>query len=120
MRMTDILPFPAEVNFTIECDAYWEIESLCTDNGTPIDFTGCTGRMYLKRAYRDDDPVKEFTTENGRMTLTDDGYIRVNNGGDYSADLSGTYYYDILITETDGKPYKYFKGKVTVNNTVSK
>lgn len=119
--MTDVERFATELNLEAERGAYWEIEATLKDDANvAINFTGCTGRMYIKRNLRDTTALKQFTTTNGRMTLNNAGLIHVDNNTDFFADLSaGTYYYDLFVTDAGGKPIKYFTGTFIINGSVS-
>lgn len=71
---------------------------------TPVDIFGCQLSMDLRPQYADDDPSP---TPVASVTLTitdaDAGEFTAYLGGDATADLNGTYVYDLDLVES-GQP----------------
>lgn len=77
---------PATHDIEVFQGAYWSQTLLWKDgDGNPVDLTGYTARMQVRRTFEDPTPEIELTTENGRITL---GLVE---------DPPGTPLYNILL-----------------------
>jgi hypothetical protein len=77
---------PAEHNIEVFQGAYWTETILWKDSaGDPVDVSGYTARMQVRRTFENETPELELTTTNGRITL---GLIE---------DPPGTPLYNILL-----------------------
>lgn len=77
-------------DITIEQGATFQLSLIWkASTGTPINLTGYTARMQVRRKYNSDLPLLSFTTENGAITL----------GG-----VAGTINVSGLATLTDDLP----------------
>ncbi len=75
---------------------------------TPLDFTGCSGKMHVKKD-KDSPPSLSFSTP-GTMTLLGDT-ITLKERTAKAMDIPGyTYYYDLEIRTPEGKNKTYFIG----------
>lgn len=54
---------------TIEQGATFRLSLIWKSGGVPVDITGWTARMMVKRRYGDTAPLLSFTTENGAIVL---------------------------------------------------
>lgn len=88
-------------------------------SGYPVDLTGASILMQIKKSASDDEPVLEFTETDG-ITITD----AVN--GQFQIDeviieiLPKIYQYDIQITLSNGKVKTPIDGTFTVSSDVSR
>ena len=76
---------------------------------TPIDFTGYTARCHI-RATSDEtsELLLALTTENGGLTLGDDGTITFSASATTTAALeAGEYRYDLLLISPDAATKDY-------------
>jgi hypothetical protein len=63
----------ATVNITVENDAdfYRVFQYVTTDSSTPINITGCSMEMMLRRHASDEEAVLRLATDSGDFVLTD-------------------------------------------------
>lgn len=87
------------LDIEIEQGATFNLEFLYQDDsGTPINLTGMTARMQLRRQYNSPDPLIILTTENGRITITPLlGKINLIINASDTEDLTGSGVYDLEI-----------------------
>lgn len=89
------------------------------EDHTPLDLTGASILMQIKKSASDDEPVLEFTDTDG-ITITD----AIN--GEFQIDeviidiLPKIYQYDIQVTLSNGKVKTFVEGKFTVNSDISR
>ena len=87
------------LDITIEQGATFNLVFIYQDqNGDPINLTGMTARMQLRRQFNSPDALLSLTTENGRISLGGtNGTITLNVGANETANLSGSGVYDIEL-----------------------
>jgi hypothetical protein len=68
-------------------------------DGTPVDFTGWTGVMKLKKNFQDVTAALTLTTGNG--ITWQDGAILISMTPSQTLALSQVYYYDLVMTSPD-------------------
>lgn len=87
------------LDITIEQGATFNLEFLYQDqNGDPIDLTGMTARMQLRRQFNSPDALLNMTTENGRISLSGtSGTITLNISATDTASLTGSGVYDLEL-----------------------
>lgn len=90
-------------------DTFEGFDLTITLNGVPLDLTGASIRMQL-RINTQATAVKEFSTTNGSMTITD----ALNGKFTFNQQIidvdANSYYYDMQITLGDGRVYTFLKG----------
>lgn len=88
--------------------------------GSPINLTGYTARMHLKRAVTDTIAVFELTTSNSRISLGGTaGTITLSITASDTATLSGDYVYDLeLVNGSNVK--RLLQGKIKIDAEVTK
>ena len=65
----------------------------------PVDMTGCTAKMQVRAEFGSDDVLAELTTENGGITLGDDGSVELRiEADDTDAFTFESGVFDIFIT----------------------
>jgi len=87
------------LDIEIEQGATFNLEFLYQDDeGTPINLTGMTARMQLRRTYNSPDALISLTTENSRITITPLlGKIVLNISATDTAPLTGSGVYDLEL-----------------------
>ena len=87
------------LDITIEQGATFDLAFVYEDgSGNPIDMTGMTARMQLRRQYNSPDALFELTTENGRIAIdVPTGTITLNILAIETAILSGSGVYDLEL-----------------------
>jgi hypothetical protein len=107
----------------IEQGATWSLPLVWqTAEGVPIDVTGYTARMHLRKKLTDAAFELELTTENGRITLGGaDGRINLHLD---AADTEGidikAGVYDLELVAASGVVTRLLQGAVTVSLEVTR
>lgn len=107
----------------IEQGATWNLPLLWKDaEGAPMDLSGYTARMHLRKKITDPDPVLELTTENSRITLGGvDGTIAlVIQAVDTSLIDKGAAVYDLELISGGGIVTRLLQGGVEVSPEVTR
>lgn len=88
----------------IEQGATWSLPLVWkTAEGVPIDVTGYTARMHMRKKVTDPDTVLELTTENSRIALGGvAGTIALSLTATDTAALTGSGVYDLEMVSGDG------------------
>lgn len=103
----------------IKGDTFPGVSFTITVNGSPLDLTNATVRLYLRNKYK---ILKHrFSTDVaiGGMTITDptNGIVRLD---EQIVDVAaGTYNYDLEITLVTGEVYTYVNGTWTILQDVT-
>jgi hypothetical protein len=116
---------PATINFRLYPHAtFSETQTLLDSEHQPVDLSGRTARMHIRRDRDDADPVFELTTENGGITLGSDGQITITvPASDTYPDLNppidrdGEMWFHDLLIITPGTPDivdRLYQGRVMV------
>lgn len=89
------------LDIEIEQGATFELVFIYQDElGNPIDLTGMTARMQLRRQYKSTEVLIGLTTENGRIIIDPfAGKITLRIAATDTADLTGSGVYDLEIVE---------------------
>lgn len=120
----------AEVNITIEqgadFDKTWTYYSGATSSTTPVDLTGATAKMQIRRVLGDPSAVLSISTtpnaNDSKIVLGDAaGTIRVFiDYVDTAAMVGDDGVYDLEITYSGGVRERFIKGTVTISKEVTK
>ncbi len=111
---------PATLNLTIYQGATF-IKPFQWKTGNPlapVNLTGCTARMHIRRKLKDVDPAVILTTENNKIVLTDagNGRFQIILTATETATfdfLAGVYDFELVFP--GGEPvYRIFEGSITV------
>lgn len=96
--------------------------SLVWGGDTPIDVTGYSARMQLRKSATDTDTVAEFTVANSRVEIGDaDGIITFSMTAADSAALEVCQgVYDIEIINGSGSVYQAQSGDFTIKASVTR
>lgn len=110
-------------DLTIEQGAtlYQQFRWLDGDN-EPVDLTGYTARMQVRRKKSSDDVLLSATTENGYIELGgDEGTILLNVPAAITAALDfKTGVYDLELVASDGFVDRFLEGSVTLSKEVTR
>lgn len=114
----------AQQTFTIEQGATWRQPLTYEDsNGDPVDLTGYTARMQVrKKTSTPDPPLLDLTTENGGITLGGtDGTILLEATDEQTAALDfKTGRYDLELYPGDGTTKRLLMGSVILSREVTR
>lgn len=92
-----------------------------SDGVTPIDLTGATARMQVRRKLRTPDFMLEATTENGLLALGGTtGTIDLHFSAEDTDKLVGNGVYDLEIEFVGGPVVRILEGDVTVSLNVTR
>lgn len=116
---------PARINFRLYPDAtFTEVALLRDDDDLPIDLSGRTARMHIRRDRDDEDPIFELTTENNGITLGVDGSVTIQLPATATyptltppIDRDGESWVHDLLLMTPGSPpivERLYQGSITV------
>lgn len=115
---------PAIINLTIFQGASYvkNFQWLTGDPATPVDLTGCTGRMQARGYYDSGEVYLDLTTENGGITLDSLlGEIQVRVSPEQSSAIElTTLVYDIEILFAGGQIARPIKGKIFIDPEVTR
>ena len=89
--------------------------------GAPIDLTGCSASMMIRRAYDDAAPLVSLSTTAGGIVLGGAaGTILISVDSSVTALLpAGTAVYDLLLLDSLGNPMRLVQGNVTISPAVT-
>ena len=110
-------------NITIEQGATYRLSAVWKDaGGTPINLTGYTARMMVRRKYSDPAPLLTFTTENGAIVLGGAlGTVEVTGLATLTDDLPvKPCVWDIELISPTGFVKRLLEGSATVTPEVTK
>lgn len=93
----------------------WSIDSV------PVDLTGYTARMQAKDKYGSTcTPVVDITTENGGISLDDEGNIDILVSSDDTEQIYAKEYVYDLELDSGSQVYRIIEGKFIVTPEVTK
>ena len=109
-------------NFICEQGATFARSLLVTDSaGDPLDLTGYTARMQIRRDIKRDTTMLSLTTENGRITLGGEaGTIGLYISDEDTATIPRSGVYDLEIISSDGTVTRVLKGKFELDLEVTR
>ena len=110
-------------NLTIEQGATFMLNLVYKDStGTPINLSGYSARMQIRRAYTSPSSLATFSTENGRIALgTVSGTIEVTGDAALTSALAAkTAVYDLELVSPVGAVTRLIRGTVTITPEVTK
>lgn len=104
---------PATVNFRLYPHATFSETTVLKDcDGETVDLSNRTALMHIRRRREDADPLFELSTENGSITLGDDGTIAISIAASATSpelvpaiDPDGeVWFHDLLLTDPSTTP----------------
>ena len=116
-----------EQTLNIDQGAYWsQVIEWQDANSAPINLTGYTARMQIRRKVTSADSLLELTTTNGRITLGGVlGTITLAIAAADTAALPATpsdrrWYYDLELVPAGGNVVRLLQGRVVVSPEVTR
>jgi len=108
-------------NFTLDQGSTWTLQIIYNDpSGTPINLTGYTAEMQIRRKFDSDTAVLTLSTSNGGITITGPTGTLDLVATDEQADIDpGLYVYDLELS-TGGVRTRLIQGTVTVSGEVTR
>lgn len=113
----------APYDILIEQGATFQLNLVYKDsNGAPIDISGYTARMQVRRTYDAPTPLLSLTTENGCITLGGvAGTVAVEAPADMTDNLPAkTGVYDLELVSPSGVVTRLIRGETTISPEVTK
>lgn len=110
-------------NITIEQGATFRLSLVWKDGaGSPVNLTGYTARMQVRRSYPDTSTQLNLTTENGGITLGGAaGTIEVVGDATKTDDIAAAKgVYDLELVSASGVVTRLVEGKVTIKPEVTR
>lgn len=100
--------------------AQFDVSFTWTDiSGTPRDLSAYTAKMQVRNTYKND-LICELSTENGKITLSDQGVINLIIPFSETALLpQGLYVYDFKLFDSEGIPQVPFRGRFVITGAVT-
>lgn len=115
---------PATYNFIVYQGTDYAQQLIWRDNGvTPVNLTGFTARMQIRKRVSSETPFIELTTENGGITLGGAlGTIDLHMTPAQTAALSwrGEAVYDLELVPANGAVTRLMEGKVILSPEVTR
>jgi hypothetical protein len=108
-------------NFTMDQGSVWDLEITYQDpNGTPINLTGFTAKMQLRKEYNSTIADLTLTTGGGGIVISGaTGKIDISASAAQTAVLDPTYYvYDLELTSGTNIS-RLIQGQITVAEQVT-
>lgn len=92
------------------------------ENDDPVDLTGYTARMQIRKTVKSTDPLISLTTTNGRITLGGaQGTVTLEIAAEDTADFT-TFcgVYDLEVEASDGTVTRLLEGQVEISREVTR
>jgi hypothetical protein len=108
-------------NFTLDQGSTWTLQIVYKDsNGNPINLTGYTAEMQVRRKFDSDTAVLTLSTSNGGITIVGaTGTLNLIATDEQAAIDPGLYVYDLELS-TGGVRTRLIQGTVTVSGEVTR
>ena len=88
--------------------------------GDPINYSGYTARMQVRRRVDSDDVIIELTTENGRISMNSSGQIVLSISATDTADIQTGGVYDLEIINSSNEVERLIQGNFTLSLEVTR
>lgn len=104
--------------------ADWDVAIRYLVNGTPVDFSGCSAKMQIRKDY-DKHIILELSSDNGTVELGDGSGITPNVILKFRASETSPlddYFgiYDLEVTTLTGSIVKFIRGKFQLEPEITK
>ena len=110
--------------YKITCDQGATFERVITvkdSTGTPMNLTGYTARMQVRREIESSTTLVELTTQNGRITLGGAaGTITLSMNAATTAAIEDEGVYDLEIISSGGAVHRVLKGRFVLDLEVTR
>lgn len=102
-------------NFDVYQGETWNRRVFYEYNGAAVDLSGFSGTMWLKRSEDDTEAALVLSSENGGVSINGAlGRVTLTMAATVTAELSGTYLYDLKLSDGGGNVIYIVAGKVFV------
>lgn len=89
--------------------------------GVPLDLTGYTARMQMRREYTSPTTMIELTTGNGRIVLGgEDGTVTLRLNATETASITRSGVWDVELVSAGGMVYRPLRGDVVLRPEVTR
>lgn len=106
--------------FNIDQGTTWNRYFIWSISGTPVNLTGYTARMQLRRTRSDVAPVLTLTDANSKLVIDAvNGKVTMKLTAAETAAMNGTYFYDMEVVSASGDVTRLFQGKIVINDEVT-
>jgi hypothetical protein len=111
-----------QLNLTVEQGAAFRHTLYWLDaDRRPVDLTGYSARMHVRRSERDPATLLELTTENGRIAFAEGAAIVLTLPSEVTAAITwGRARYDLVLTGPDGEATRLVEGFVNVSRGITR
>lgn len=108
-------------NFTMDQGATWTLQLVYNDsNGDPVNLTGYTAEMQIRKKFNSDVAVLTLSTSNGGITIVPlTGTLNLIATDEQAAIEPGFYVYDLELN-IGGTRTRLIQGQVTVSGEVTR
>ena len=108
-------------NFTMDQGSTWTLQLVYNDStGAPVNLTGYTAEMQIRRKFDSENPVLTLSTSNGGITITPlTGTLNLIATDEQMAIDAGFYVYDLELN-IGGTRSRLIQGQVTVSGEVTR
>jgi tRNA threonylcarbamoyladenosine modification (KEOPS) complex Pcc1 subunit len=87
----------------------------------PVDLSGCSARMQIRKDVRTSTPMVELTTDNGRITLGGEtGLITLRLNAEDTAALTRDGVYDLELIDAQGEVIRLLKGQMALDRETTR
>lgn len=116
---------PASHDLTLYQGAAFELALSFRDaaTGDPLDLSGRTGRMHIRAAMEDPDPLVDLTTQNGRIAIDGpEGRVTLRLTAEVTAalPLPAGGVFDLELVALDGGVDRVLMGRVRLDPEVTR
>ena len=106
---------PIVRNIYLDQNAEFNLSFRWTAGGSPVDMTGWTAKMHLRKTSNSTSIVHALTTENGQIILSNDGLITLNIPAPLTGDLApGSGVFDLFLIPTADTARRFLMGRYTI------
>lgn len=108
-------------NFIIDQGSTWTLQLVYNDsNGDPVNLTGYTAEMQIRKKFNSDTAVLTLSTSNGGITIVPlTGTLNLLATDEQTAIEPGFYVYDLELN-IGGTRTRLIQGQVTVSGEVTR
>jgi hypothetical protein len=113
----------ARRNITIEKGATYRLPLIWQDsNSVPVDLTGYTARMQVRKTFASEEKLLDLTTENGAIVLGGAlGTITITASATATSNIDAkTGVYDVELQSSSGIVTRLIEGDVTIKPEVTR
>ena len=107
-------------DFNLDQGVTWNRTIAIARDSVPVNLTGYTGRMQLRRNKSQNKANISLTTENaGLVIIPGTGHVTINISAAQSSELTGNYVYDLKLIH-GSTVTRWLEGNFIVSNEVTR